>query len=401
MTATDLDRDARLAAQGGPLPAPPALAGRSLHQAGGPGLRIRTHARLHLGFLDPDAALGRRFGSVGLAIDGLGVDLTVRRSDRDQLSGSPAIPAEDLARIDGWLARLRQASGRDEPLSIRLDAVLPSHQGFGSGTQLALALGRAFADCLGIAWRTRELASALGRGGRSGIGIAAFDAGGLLVDGGHRVAPPTRPPPSRTTPSRTVAPGQPPPLTIPPLLARQPFPPAWRVIVLLEAGRHGLHGAAERRAIEASPPFPPALAAAACHHVLMQILPGAADQDFPAFAAGINRLQQLAGEHFAQAQGGLFTSPAVARVIDALAARVDAAGAAFGQSSWGPTAFAIVPSAAEASRLVTHLVEAGLVANGPAGGFAGLAPGGPSSGSIRALICRGVNSGALTASGRR
>ena len=34
-------------------------------------VRVAAPARLHLGFLDPAATLGRRFGSVGLVLDGL------------------------------------------------------------------------------------------------------------------------------------------------------------------------------------------------------------------------------------------------------------------------------------------------------------------------------------------
>ncbi|MEZ5334482.1 MAG: hypothetical protein R2741_04185 [Methanolobus sp.] len=32
----------------------------------------------------------------------------------------------------------------------------------------------------------RELAIAVGRGGTSGIGVASFEMGGFIVDGGHR-----------------------------------------------------------------------------------------------------------------------------------------------------------------------------------------------------------------------
>ena len=43
----------------------------------------------------------------------------------------------------------------DEPLHLRLVRVLPAHAGFGSGTQLALAIGRAFAQ-----WHGLELSTA-------------------------------------------------------------------------------------------------------------------------------------------------------------------------------------------------------------------------------------------------
>jgi predicted sugar kinase len=53
-------------------------------------------------------------------------------------------------------------------------------------------------------------------------------------------------------------------------------------------------------------------------------------------------VQQLLGEHFAPAQGGAYTSAAVGRVVQSID------GAAIGQSSWGPTGFAILPSQAAA-----------------------------------------------------
>ena len=83
----------------------------------------------------------------------------------------------------------------------------------------------------------------------------------------------------------------------------------------------------------------------------MRVLPAAASAEFAPFAAGINRMQQLLGEHFAPAQGGIFTSAAVARLMQWFA-DASRAGVAIGQSSWGPTGFAIVPSEAQAQVLV-------------------------------------------------
>jgi len=81
----------------------------------------------------------------------------------------------------------------------------------------------------------------------------------------------------------------------------------------------------------------------------MRVLPGAASGEFALFAAGINRVQQLLGEHFAPAQGGAYTSAAVGRIVQAID------GAAIGQSSWGPTGFAILPSQAAAEAVVQAL----------------------------------------------
>lgn len=294
--------------------------------------------RLHLGFLDPSASLGRRFGSLGLVIDGFETEVEITASQRDELRGDGAAAIAELGRAADHLQRLRERTGRDAPLALCLRQVLPAHAGFGSGTQLALAVGRAFARWHGVEVDTPTLASWLGRGLRSGIGIAGFDAGGLLVDGG---------------PGRDGTPA--------PLLSRIGVPDAWRVLVVQDGRQQGLSGADERAAMARLAPLSQAQAAELCHQVLMRVLPGAASNDFGAFAAGVDRVQQLIGEHFAPAQGGsAWTSPAVGRLLQW--ARAEARdGIAVGQSSWGPTGFALLPSAAAAQRLVDAANAAGVL----------------------------------------
>jgi beta-ribofuranosylaminobenzene 5'-phosphate synthase len=93
----------------------------------------------------------------------------------------------------------------------------------------------------------------------------------------------------------------------------------------------------------------------------MRVLPGAASADFAAFAAGVNRLQHVLGEHFAPAQGGsTYTSEAVGRLLR-WAGASGMVPAAIGQSSWGPTGFAIVASAAGAQALLDGARAAGVI----------------------------------------
>ena len=106
---------------------------------------VRAPARLHLGFLDPSGSLGRHYGSLGLVIDGLETVVQLGASDRDEFSaGSGADPAE-LDRAAGYLQRLRERSGRQVPLALRLLQTMPAHAGFGYlvvliGPPLALLL---------------------------------------------------------------------------------------------------------------------------------------------------------------------------------------------------------------------------------------------------------------------
>lgn len=318
-----------------PPPAPP------------PALSVRAPGRLHLGFLDPAATLGRRFGSLGVVIDGFETEVEISESPVDRIVADGAAERAEIERAADCLRLLRRHSGRHEPLQLRLLHVLPAHAGFGSGTQLALAIGRAFAQWHGLGTPTAQLAQWLGRGLRSGIGIAGFDQGGLLVDGG---------------PGRDGAPA--------PVLARLPLPAAWRVLVVQDHAQRGLSGSEERHAIATLAPLPQALAADICHQVLMRVLPGAASAEFAPFAAGVTRIQRIMGEHFAPAQAGsAYTSVAVGQLIEWIAAFTrspDATdggiGAGTGQSSWGPTGFAILPSQSRADEVVRAARAAGVIA---------------------------------------
>ena len=308
-----------------------------------PSVTLRAPGRLHLGFLDPAASLGRRFGSLGLVIEGFETEVALSAASANHVTATGVAERAEIERARAHLQRLQQHSTRHAPLHLRLLRVLPAHAGFGSGTQLALAIGRAFAQWHGLDIATPALAQWLGRGARSGIGIAGFDHGGLLVDGGPGGSG-----------------GQ---VTSAPLLARQPLPDAWRILVVQDGAQRGLSGADERDAIATLAPLPQALAADICHQVLMRVLPGAASTEFAPFATGINHIQQLLGAHFAPAQGGsAYTSAAVGRLLDWIGAADHRA--AIGQSSWGPTGFAILPSQAQAEAVVEAARAANVLATG-------------------------------------
>jgi predicted sugar kinase len=88
----------------------------------------------------------------------------------------------------------------------------------------------------------------------------------------------------------------------------------------------------------------------------MQLAPGLIEADIAAFGAAVAEIQSIIGNHFAAAQGGSpWASPAVGRIAD----KFKAAGAfGIGQSSWGPTGFAITQSKEIADHLYISLTEA-------------------------------------------
>jgi beta-RFAP synthase len=280
---------------------------------------VAAPARLHLGFLDLEGGLGRRFGSVGLTVEGIAARLRIANADTTSVSG-----VAEVERVGVLLTRLSQVWTLP-PVRVEILETISPHAGLGSGTQLGLALGVGLARLAGRRERPRDVAALLERGARSGIGIGAFESGGFLLDGGKGVA------------------DEP-----PPIVSRLDWPRSWRMLLIFDETHKGLSGSAERGAFAALPPFPAAVAAANCRLVLMQLLPGIAESDLSAAGQAIAELQRTVGDHFAPAQGGRFTSAAVAEVL----AWLESEGVAgLGQSSWGPTGFAFLPDAATAERL--------------------------------------------------
>ncbi|MGY0193692.1 beta-ribofuranosylaminobenzene 5'-phosphate synthase family protein [Leptothrix sp. BB-4] len=313
-------------------------------------VEVEAPARLHLGFLDPAGSLGRPFGSIGLTVDAPQTRLSLRAARPDDdgpVCLAPGVPAAEGDRARRHLQTLQQRTGHAaDAVHLTLHEALPAHAGLGSGTQLALAVGRAWCRWHGLDVPTATLAAWLGRGLRSGVGIAGFDAGGLLLDGG---------------PLADGAPA--------PLLSRIALPAGWRVLVVTDPATRGLSGAAERAALARLPPLSREQAASICHETLMRLLPGCAGAGFAVAAAGLTAIQDVLGQHFAPAQDGEpYTSPAVGRLMRwlrvAAARETDEPGAGIGQTSWGPSAFALLPSAARAESLIAAAQAAGQVAPG-------------------------------------
>ncbi|MGC8470487.1 MAG: hypothetical protein ACP5NI_11320, partial [Acetobacteraceae bacterium] len=168
-------------------------------------------ARLHLGFLDLNGGLGRRFGSLGITLEAPTTRLVLTAAAQESVRGP------DAARARPLLARATAAEGLATPLALTIVEAIPAHAGLGSGTQLALAIAAAAARLAGHPAEAARLAAGLDRGARSGIGIAAFAAGGVILDGGRGPA-----------------------TEVPPVIARLAFPPAWRILLLADPAAEGL-----------------------------------------------------------------------------------------------------------------------------------------------------------------
>jgi beta-RFAP synthase len=199
---------------------------------------------------------------------------------------------------------------------LAVECAAPEHVGLGVGTQLGLAVAAVLARAAGLPdLGSADLARRVGRGERSALGVHGFAHGGFLVEAGKR-------------------PGEP----LAPLVARMPFPDDWRIVLLWPANGRGLHGPAEREAFDRLVPDA-AHADALCRLVLLDLLPALAEGDLDVFGEALFDFNARAGAAFAPIQGGTYSGRWVAEAVAYLRQQ---GVRGVGQSSWGPTVFAVV-----------------------------------------------------------
>jgi beta-RFAP synthase len=263
-----------------------------------------------MGFIDLSGALGRQFGSIGVALNEIHTRLSITSSDQFKVLG------HSVERALTCVEFLHQNLDFPEHFHLEIESAIPEHVGLGSGTQLSLAVGMALNAFFDLGLSVREVAALTDRGMRSGIGIGVFERGGLVVDGGRG--------------ENTIT---------PPVISHLNIPENWHFILVFDRRGKGLHGNQEVDAFNELPGFPQEEAARLCYLLMMQGLPAVAEQDISRFGEVISILQQSVGDHFAPVQGGIFSSQEVDQAMQWL--KIQGA-VAIGQTSWGPTGFCAV-----------------------------------------------------------
>ncbi len=283
-------------------------------------VRVAAPARLHLGFLDLDGGSRRRFGSIGVGITGFTTVVNAGRSDRIDVSGG------DDEYIAGISQTVLDYFRINTGIRVEVEECIPRHQGLGSGTQMALALGTAITGLYGIDAGVEEIAVATGRGMRSGVGLGVFTQGGFILDSGRSEG-----------------------RRLPTTIFRHDFPEEWRFVLVMDTRAEGISGTDEVEAFKSLPDMSPGACAEICRQVLMQMLPGIMERDCDRFGASVSSIQSSIGEYFSAAQGGSYASENVRQALEFLLEH-NATGT--GQTSWGPTGFAVFPDEKSAGRAI-------------------------------------------------
>lgn len=285
---------------------------------------VDAPSRIHITLLDMNGASGRVDGGVGVTLDEPGCVLDARKATGIEVRGGDE---ESRKRVADAARAAKETLGLPGGAEIALHAAARQHAGLGSGTQVALATAAALCRLYERDVSVCDLAKAVGRGGTSGIGTAAFDQGGFVLDGGHRFGSPGGKDDFRpSAASRGVAP--------PSVLARHRFPEDWRILLVTPEVGAGAHGRGEVDIFRTHCPVPLDEVREVCHEVLMRMIPGIVEHDLDLFGSAINRTQSLG---FKKVEVGL-QHPVVSSLLEAT---VQAGAAGAGLSSFGPTIYAV------------------------------------------------------------
>lgn len=291
---------------------------------------IVTPARLHLGIIDTRGDMGRIYGSIGVAIDSPNVELEAIPSQNLEARGVDVERTIRIARA--FLSKFPTA----RCVEINVLRTIPEHVGLGSGTQLSLAIGRAIANLYGLNADVRDVAMALGRGRVSGIGVNAFERGGFILDAGRK---------SITETQALQA-------DLPLAVMQKKFPEEWRFVVAIPNVGRGLSGLGENEAFSNLPPSSPELVGKICRLIILKMLPSLMEKNVKEFGESLTTVQNLVGESFSQAQGGIFFSPLIR---DCVKFMLTSGAYGAGQSSWGPTVYGVVDNDSNAEILKQDL----------------------------------------------
>ncbi len=139
---------------------------------------------------------------------------------------------------------------------------------------------------------------------------------------------------------------------VPPIITQQTFPKDWCILLIFDHQHVGVHGDEEVQAFARLKDADLAQTQAVNYQVLMRALPAIQEGDLIRFGEAVAALQVYTGDYFAPAQGGRYASQRVANVLNFLNEnKINCVG----QSSWGPTGFAIFDNETVANQYLTKL----------------------------------------------
>ena len=171
----------------------------------------------------------------------------------------------------------------------------------------------------------------MGRGGTSGIGVAAFEYGGFILDGGCRFRDKVH----FLLPQPAVC-------LLGLYFSEERFL-SWNIVLAIPNTK-GVHDAEEVDVFKKACPIPLPEVQEISHVILMQMLPALIEEDIDSFGRAVNHFQTVG---FKKREVELQSET----VLNVMKYMQDIGASGSGVSSFGPVVYGIVESSGEAGRL--------------------------------------------------
>lgn len=257
-----------------------------------------------------------------------GLHLVLSESEEYEYVGKQSNRIQRFAETWMEFAELRS----EKPFRIELLASPQSHIGLGTGTQLGLSVAAAlFQFYFDEVPSVERLSQSVQRGQRSAVGTYGFMHGGFIVDRG------------KTDGDKLAK-----------IDMHLPIPTDWRFVLIKADANAGKSGLEEESVFQDTTSDKNKLRAELIEMANAKIVPSLLNEDFNSFSNAVYEFGRTSGQYFAEVQGGPFNGPRITEMVR-LIRELGTAGA--GQTSWGPTVYAILESQTDANQLVGHLSQ--------------------------------------------
>ena len=266
-------------------------------------LRIHANSRLHLGFLSLNSLSQYSYGGIGVSIDKYPTILSISKSNRFISNLSK--------KLNNQILKYLKNNNLSRSIKIECQERPTQHIGLGSGTQLNLSVEELVSKFYGIS----NDVNIFNRTYRSGIGINSYKKGGFIIDC----------PKKDLNDSRVIF--------------KSKFPNSWKIILLFDNKKKGLHGKTEKSFF--LPSNSNNLRKQLSDILVNEIIPAVSYRDFNVFAKGLTEFQKINYLFYSSIQKSMYLSSDIAKVIKDISKLFKVG---VGQSSWGPTSYIFVNS---------------------------------------------------------
>ena len=277
---------------------------------------IKTPSRIHIALIDLNGSLGKVDGGIGLSIDRPGFRITAEYAHETSIECP-----KNIAQRAGEVLELLRGNCNVGHAKVVIEESIPSHVGLGSSTQFYLGIAKAVCKLYNIDLSAQEMAFIVGRGGTSGIGVAAFFHGGFIVDGGHKF-PQEKSSFLPSSASKGVRSA--------PVIARYDFPD-WDILITTPRCKH-ISGDEEVKLFQSLCPISLKDVQALSHIILIKLLPALIQRDLEYFGQAVDQIQNIGWKKVEIEKQDTIVSQTMKFLREN-------GGQGVGMSSWGPTIF--------------------------------------------------------------